>query len=373
MRMKQIVVFLLCSMIPIAASAQEAVYETTSSDWNMETVSIDGLNYYLDATTNEATIAAENKWTGELVLPSCVSYDNQEYTVTGIHWLAFCQCETLTRVTIPKTVNHVYSVSVYPEAAMNPFINCSCLEYIEVEDGNPLFCSVGGILFTSDMSKLCSYPTGARSESYVIPDGVKAIGGAAFYGNTWLRSVTMPSTVTKEYGSIFYGCSNLEEVRLSESLTYVEASSFSGCLKLESLLLPVYINGVGDYAFSDCMSLKELELPENTSYIANFAFANSGIEKLVIRGKIDNYLNSNVFKGMKENTTLYVLPEEINRYKSIYGGEVLPLEEYTSSVNQINVSHGTSRGFASDLMGRRLNTSETKGIFVKSGKKYIKR
>ena len=74
---------------------------------NAQKVKIDGLNYYLFEESHEAVIDVDNAWTGELEIPSAVSCNGETYTVNGISWKAFYNCKKLTKVRIPKTIDHI--------------------------------------------------------------------------------------------------------------------------------------------------------------------------------------------------------------------------------------------------------------------------
>ena len=70
-----------------------------------ETVTVNGLTYLL--VNQEAAVIAGHDWVGELVIPSEISYNGQSFTVSMIYCEAFTYCETLTRVTIPKTIREI--------------------------------------------------------------------------------------------------------------------------------------------------------------------------------------------------------------------------------------------------------------------------
>ena len=64
-------------------------------------VTIGGLKYMLDKSSHTAIVDWGNCWEGELEIPEVVSYDGEDYTVNSFHWLAFQDCKSLTKVTIP--------------------------------------------------------------------------------------------------------------------------------------------------------------------------------------------------------------------------------------------------------------------------------
>jgi len=117
------------------------VFAQPTGSWEEDPVTINGLNYILNEETHEAMLDNGNSWNGDLQLPSRVKYNEEDYTLTRIAWLAFSFCPTLTKVVIPKTVTNIQHYGGY-DACKNPFIGCTSLEAIEVDEENPSMCSV---------------------------------------------------------------------------------------------------------------------------------------------------------------------------------------------------------------------------------------
>lgn len=70
------------------------------------------------------------------------------------------------------------------------------LEQILVEEGNPSYSSVDGILFDYSGKTLILYPAGKTTDNYIVPETVETIDIYSFFGNTHLVSVEIPETVT---------------------------------------------------------------------------------------------------------------------------------------------------------------------------------
>lgn len=221
------------------------------SSVDAENVTIDGLKYFLFSDTHEACLVNENTWSGELVIPSEVCYNGQTYAVKSISWLAFGNCTELTKVRIPKTIegitHHVLSGEDVSGAVssdcMNPFVGCSSLESIEVDEDNPIMKSIGGVLYSKDGTRLYSYPGGLKAESYTVPDIVTWIGEDAFAFNEYLVMVKLPETIEK-LNTSFRHSTKLEQVILPKNLTCLEAYMFSECPSLKSVEIP---SGVKKY------------------------------------------------------------------------------------------------------------------------------
>lgn len=338
MHMKKSFLFLFL-LSTLVAFAQEGCDETTG-----ESCKYEGLSYLIYPDTHEAVVDNYNSWTGELEIPSVIVYNGQEYTVTGIKWLAFYQCEELTRVRIPKTIKDIRHYG--DEDCTNPFDECTNLEYIEVDEDNPSMCSIEGALFSKDKTHLYCYPAGAKRDTYIVPDGVTWIGGDAFACNSYLVSINMPNSVNHLSFGVFKGCKNLKSVTLSKSIPRIAASTFE-----------------------KCESMTFLDIPENVTDFEESVFRWTHFEKIVIRGIFSEELRRDTFYRMDDATILYVQPSEIEKFKKVYTGTVLSLEEYIDGIEQVKLRQPSSIIF--DLQGRRLNDKPSKGIYIQNGKKVV--
>ena len=321
---------------------------------NAQKVTIGGLKYFLDTESQEAIIDNGNIWSGELSIPSEVCYNGQVFVVKSISWAAFYDCSELTKVRIPKTIeyvtHHVLSESdalgAVPDDCMNPFVGCSALESIEVDEENPCMCSVGGVLFSKDKSRLYCYPAGAKATKYMVPDNVTWLGTAVFSYNTYLQSVEMSNCVTRMSGSAFAGCTNLKSVRLSESLECISA-----------------------YTFDNCESMRIIDIPQSVNRFEESVFRGTNLDALVVRGTFPEALRGDTFYSISDSMIIYAQSSEISKFKKVFSGTILPLENYTDGFVTPKASTASSSLY--DLSGRRI-TQPTKGVNIRKGRKVVK-
>jgi len=113
----------------------------------------------------------------------------------------------------------------------------------------------------------------------VIPetiDGlpVTAIGTRAFAdGNTSVKSVAFPASLTEIGFGAFATCSALTEIDLSKTaVTAVGTSAFNSCLSLKKVLLPDTLRYISDYMFAFCENLTDITLPDKTRSVGPAAF-----------------------------------------------------------------------------------------------------
>ena len=122
--MKKLFVFLFSLILSV-------VFSTSAS-----AVKIDGIYYNINFSNETAEVTSdEEKYSGEVVIPSSITVGGKEYNVTSIGNIAFCDCRLLTSVTIPNSVNTIGDYA---------FGWCPSLEIITVESGNSTFDSRNG-------------------------------------------------------------------------------------------------------------------------------------------------------------------------------------------------------------------------------------
>ncbi len=138
-------------------------------------------------------------------------------------------------------------------------------EYLEDETFGEIMSSV-----QMDSSSY-SDTTGAKSEGFkvqygtlmeytgteeqvVVPseiDGfaVETISRDAFRGNTTIKSVEIPDSVTYIESAAFEQCTSLETVILPDSVTVIEENTFQGCTNLQEMVIPTSVTEIGKRAF----------------------------------------------------------------------------------------------------------------------------
>ncbi len=153
----------------------------------------------------------------------------------------------------------------------NAFTACAHLEAITVDPLNSNFADWDGVLFDQSRTTLIQFP-GGKAGDYAIPDGVAAIGWAAFQGCAGLRRVTLPGSLTDIGGSAFLGCAALTNALLPESVATIGGWAFSGCTSLPAAAIPGGVVDLAEATFAGCTSLAQVTIPNSVTNLGYGAF-----------------------------------------------------------------------------------------------------
>ena len=154
--MKKLFISFLLLLLPMVVSA----------------VTINGIAYNLNSNSKTAEVTIGPDYSGFIVIPSEVTYNNVKYVVTSIGERAFYNCEGIKDIKIPNSVTSI---------------------------GSQAFYSCNGLY------------------SVTIPNSVTTIGSYAFYECSSLRGVNLGNKVTSIGYGAFYLCNALTSVTVDVS------------------------------------------------------------------------------------------------------------------------------------------------------------
>lgn len=141
-----------------------------------------------------------------------------------------------------------------------------------VVDPDPVMISTESMQFRVDGSevtliKMTGKGTKASIPGYVRYNGksykVTKITDKAFYKNTKLKTVTIPSTVTEIGNKAFYGCRKLTKVTIPKNVKVIGSKAFYGCKKITKVMVKsAKLNKVGSKAFTGISKKAVIKVPK---------------------------------------------------------------------------------------------------------------
>ncbi len=165
--------------------------------------------------------------------------------------------------------------------------------------GNEYFVtSIGGYAFQSlDITNV------------IIQEGVKSIGGKAFYNCTSLLNVTIPEGMTAIGEEAFYNCTSLVNVTIPETVTNIESQAFARCSSLTSINIPknATVANFNFNPFYGCSSLTNVTI--NCATVDRWFSGLTSLQNVVLGDSVINIV-FNAFAGCTGINSL-TIPESV--------------------------------------------------------------
>ena len=303
---------------------------------------INGIYYTLDSNTATATVTSGSTlYSGDVNIPSYVTYGGKTYTVTTIGSRAFNKCNTLSSVSIPSTVS-----KIAPEAF---YYGCNSLSKFTVDGQNSWYIDVDGVIYSKDKKQLVRCPN-ARDGIFTIPDYVEAISTSAFQ-YCKISEVKIPNSVKKINNNAFFNCNGLTSIYIPASVQELAGDALSACYSLETItvdqdnqyyvsednvlfdknktILYLYpINKGGEYtipntvtelgvAFDSNKYTTSITIPKSVVKMTYYSFGScSGLKTLICLADVPPTINKYTFYNTDKSITIYVPAASIEAYKS---------------------------------------------------------
>ena len=307
-------------------------------------VAVNGIAYNLDKVNKTAAVIQEfytdeagktqqlcDYYSGEIVIPSSITVDDTQYTVTEISSAAFFMRE-ITSITMPSTLKKIgdqafsmliglstltipASVEEIGQASFTFLFN---LKTIVVEEGNTHFCCEQNMLMSASKTRLLCLidaydnqnpldiilPSTIKSidhfalsyesvKSIALPEGLETIGQYAFAG-TGISSIAFPSTVRSIGESCLADTRNLNEITVNEANPYYTAvdgvlydKDISNLIKVTvghtSLSIPKTVKTIDSNAINQT-NMRTLIIPNTVEYLKRYAIRNNEKLKTLVIG-----------------------------------------------------------------------------------------
>ena len=161
-------------------------------------------------------------------------------SVTSIGEYAFFYCSSLTSVTIGNSVTSI---------GVQAFYNCSSLTSVEAP---AIFFEINEeywVYITKSLQKV------------VVNSGELSENALAVINRSYktLQSLDLSGVTNTEFADeAFKGCYNLKSLVLPSTLTRVSYMMVAECVYLENINIPATVEEIGDRAFEDCRSIQTI-------------------------------------------------------------------------------------------------------------------
>lgn len=276
---------------------------------------IDDIQYKLNTATKTATVVESWNPTfleGDIVVPSKITYQDEEFVVTEFDNRAFFGCNEMVNISIPNTVTKLGKMC---------FRGCSKLTSIS------------------------------------LPNSIVEVGEECFRNCTQLGNAILPDNLTEIGQYMFNGCENLKEVHLPYNLTAIPYGCFKYCKRLKELTIPGKVESVGGEAFSYCERLEKVIIPPSVKIWDGTMSPNYGVNLKIYISDFEAFCN--IERDMMQNASYWlylneemvtdiVVPEDSNasfRYCASMKSISLPssvtdcyFDDYAESLEEVNCS-----------------------------------
>ncbi|MBR2732216.1 MAG: leucine-rich repeat domain-containing protein, partial [Clostridia bacterium] len=211
-------------------------------------------------------------------------------------------------LTCNETVDFIFIGKEVTDLEYNCFYYCTHLKAVFVDEENPVYTSVDGVLYSKDRTEIILHPiknseyrtalkmgvpapadmdsckaflektsdffpadeekmTGevktalaASGAVFTIPETVTEIAPFCFSYCSRLVQVDIPDGVRSIGQMAFFKCTSLESIRLPDGLESIGADGFSYCEKLDYIYVPASVKTIGHHAFFGCLGVDAIYL-----------------------------------------------------------------------------------------------------------------
>ena len=226
----------------------------------------------------EDETAKITKYTGsekEVTIPESFG----DVTVSALGPELFRRAEKTEKVTVPNSVvtmersfymadsiKEIYIGKGLKELVGNAFFCAWSLEKITVDEENESFLSDNGVLYTKDMKKLITVPSGVKADEFVVPDGVEVLGESAMR-DAQIAKVKLPDSL-KTIESFAISLKKLKELTIPSGVEEMKEWAVYFCNDLVSVKFEDgRLTEIGDMVFESCEKLGRIHISSNITKV----------------------------------------------------------------------------------------------------------
>ena len=296
--------------------------------YNFSAIAPTGQTLYFNIVNGDAHVTSQNGYgyggtgpTGNLTIPSSVSYGENTYPVTAIDSNAFKWCYDLTSITIPNSVTSIGDQAFNRCCSLTSFTIPDSVTYI----GDWAFNGCGGLTSITLPNFVTFIGRGAFSYcsclSIVNFNATNctstAIEGrySPFYFCPNISVVNIGNNVTTIPPYLFYDCDEIQTIDLPDSLISIGKGAFQGCSGLATIILSV--DTIHECAFKNCDHITNITFGSGLSAIENEAFDGcTQVVRIVCKAMNPPVVQSSTFNSLRDDVILNVPCDAADAYEN---------------------------------------------------------
>ena len=177
--------------------------------------------------------------------------------------------------------------------------------------GNQNIVTVPSAYLTYNLAQInkSAFYSNTNVEIVNLPTTVKKIEDEAFANCTALKTFTVSENVTAYGEGVFENCGTLSNARILSENQKLPDRTFRYCTNLSSVILGNSITEIGNSAFLGCTSLRSASFLSQISSIGEYAFYNSGLENICLSDSLQ-YVPDYAFANCS-NLTYMSIPNTV--------------------------------------------------------------
>lgn len=250
-------------------------------------------------------------YNGKVTIPSMI----KGLYVTKIHFCAFSYCD-ITSVSIPEGIT---DINAYAFADCNSLSSIQLPESLERIEREALRgTAITSLTIPANVSFIEDTYEGMSENLVGLTENLESIvvDSRNNYYDSRNNCNAIIETATNR---LISGC---QKTIIPEDVESIEGYAFWGCSYLPSISIPKKVKSIGDLAFSWCTSLKSVILSEGLESIGTYAFSHSDIKEITIPSTVTS-LGSGIVSNcanLETITSCIVRPTDID--DKVFGADL---------------------------------------------------
>ena len=280
---------------------------------------IEGVKYAV-TETDECEVTGTTIWSGDLLIPSTVTFDDHTYRVTGIKNNAF-RNTSLNSIELPNSIETIGDAAFEWSIIKGELKLPESLRTIGAEAfSRSQFTGSLTIPNNVEIIGELAFSRTMFTGSLIIGDGVRIIGKQAFIECRFTGSLSIPDAVEIIDEDAFAGCTGFDgDLTIGDGVTIIGQRAFSGCNGFTgSLYIGNSVEVIDERAFDSCKNLTgSLSIPNSVKTIGRASFMNcSGFSGSLILGDAVSNIGTMAFGSCGGLDDTLVLPATLNELGS---------------------------------------------------------